>query len=190
MSKFSVHTVETAPEGSKIRLEGSLKALKFIPNLHGVLAESPSALAAYQDLTQHFSATSLSKVEQNVVWMTINYENNCHYCIPAHSMIAKGAGVPEDEIENLREGRPLNDAKLQALKAFTVLVVQNHGVLTDAQTNAFIAAGFTKENILDVIVGVAHKTISNYTNHFANTDIDAPFKHLAWTHPDERAENS
>ncbi len=186
MTDFTIHTVDTAPDAAKPMLEESQKSFGFIPNLHAVFAESPESLEAYKALTDIFSRTSLSKVEQNVVWLTINYEHNCHYCVPAHTMIAKGAGVPDAEIENLREGKPLNDPKLQVLREFTRTMVEKRGQVSDADVETFLAAGFTKRNVLDVVVGMAHKVMSNYTNHFAHTEVDAPFAQFAWTHPEQR----
>lgn len=171
---FNVHTPETAPQGEQ--LEASQKAFGFIPNLHGVLSESPAVLDAYKTLGDMFGNTSLDLVERNVVWMTSNAENNCHYCIPAHTAIAKMSKVPDDVIEALRGGTPIPDAKLEALRVFTSKVITQRGKLSDADTQAFLAAGYKNEDILGVIVGVAHKVISNYTNHFADTPIDENFK--------------
>ena len=188
MTKFTQHTADTAPPESAEILNDAQKNMGFVPNLYSVLAESPPALKAYKAIGDLFGATNLTKVEQNIVWLTINYENNCHYCVPAHTMIAKGAGVSDADIEALREGKPLADPKLEALRSFTAKVTRQRGDLTNADTDAFLNAGYTSEHILAVIVGQAHKVISNYTNHFANTPVDAPFQKFAWTHPDKRTE--
>ena len=173
---FDIHTIETAPEKSKESLEGSLKGYGMIPNLHGVLAANPAALEAYKTLGDLFGQTSLSLIERNVVWMTSNYVNQCHYCTPAHTMIAKGAGVPDDVIESIRGGTAITDTKLDALSLFTAQVIEKRGHLTDVETKAFLDAGYSEEDILSVIIGVSHKVISNYVNHFADTPIDEPFK--------------
>ncbi len=181
MTDFTIHTIETAPEESKALLEGSLKGFGMIPNLHGVLAESPQALETYKSVGDLFSKTSLSKVEQNVVWMTINVEHECHYCVPPHTMIAKSAGVDDATIEALRADQPLPDTKLEALRQFTLHLVRERGAVAPAEMDAFIAAGYTKQNILDVMVGLCHKVMSNYVNHLAQTPVDAPFEQFAWT---------
>ena len=180
MTEFTIHTEETAPEASKPLLAGSQKAFGMIPNLHGLMAESPQLLEAYQALSRIFSETSLSTVEQNVVWLAINVEHKCHYCVPAHTGIAKSQGVDDATIEALRNATPLADPKLEALRDFTLKVVRQRGEVSDADVEAFLAAGFTKQNILDVIVGVAHKVMSNYTNHLGHTAVDAPFQAFAW----------
>lgn len=180
MTDFTIHSIETAPEDSKGLLEGSLKGFGMVPNLHGVLAEAPAALEAYKAVGDLFASSSLSKVEQNVVWLAINVEHSCHYCVPAHTMIAKSQGVDDETIEALRDATPISDNKLEALRAFTLKVVRGRGIVSEADTQAFLEAGYTKQNILEVILGVSHKVISNYANHFAETPVDAPFGAFAW----------
>ena len=183
MNDFTIHTPETAPEESKETLQKINKNLGFVPNLFGVLAESPQAVEAYQVLGALFRKTSLSAVEQNVVWLTINYENNCGYCVPAHTGIAKMDKVPDDVIEALRNGTPIADTRLEALRVFTVEMVQQRGWITEEDVQAFVEAGYTRQNILDVIVGMSHKVISNYTNHLADTPVDDAFQKFAWQKP-------
>lgn len=184
MTEFTIHTVETAPDAAKPLLEKSQANAGFIPNLHAVMAESPEHLEAYQTLSALFSRTSLSKTEQNIVWLSINAEHNCHYCVPAHTAIAQMQKVPQDIIDALRAERPLPDAKLEALRQFTLKTVRQRGVVSDADTEAFLAAGYTRRNILDVVLGVSHKVMSNYINHFADTPVDEAFKPFAWTKGD------
>lgn len=183
MTDFTIHSIDTAPADSKPQLESSLKGFGMVPNLHAVLAESPQALEAYKALGDIFTKTSLSKVEQNVVWMTINVEHECHYCVPAHTMIAKSQGVDDATIDALRAGTALPDAKLESLRQFTLQLVRGRGHVADSDVEAFLAAGYTKQNILDVVVGLSHKVISNYVNHLSQTPVDAPFKAFDWTPP-------
>ena len=179
MTDFTIHTQETAPTASKPSLDKSLKAIGFVPGLYGVLAEAPKALEAYQVLGTLFKDTSLTTTEQHVVWLTNNYENDCGYCVPAHTGLAKLDAVPDDVIEALRNGTPLADPKLEALRTFTVQVVQNRGWVADDGVQAFLDAGYTRQQILEVILSVAHKVISNYTNHVAKAPVDAVFKKFA-----------
>ncbi len=180
MTHFTIHTQETAPAASKPLLDKAQKAFGFVPGLLGVLAEAPKALEAYPLLGTLFNETSLTTIEQHVVWLTINYENDCGYCVPAHTGLAKRDAVPNDVIEALRNGTPIADPKLEALRTFTVQVVQERGWVTDDDVQAFLDAGYTKQQILEVILGLAHKIISNYTNHVAKTPVDAVFKKFAW----------
>lgn len=180
MATFDIHTTESAPEGAKARLEAAQKSLGFIPNLYGVMAESPQHLEAYQTLAGLFEASSLTTEERNVVWLAINVEHNCHYCVPAHTGIAKSQGVSDEIINALREAHPLPDAKLEVLRQFTLKVVRGRGVVSGADTEALFAQGYDQRTVLDIILGVAHKVMSNYVNHFAQTPVDQGFSAFAW----------
>ena len=183
MTQFTIHTQQTAPEASKPFLDKAKNAFGFVPGLLGVLSEAPKALEAYQVLGALFRETSLTATEQHVVWLTINYENDCGYCVPAHTGLAKLDKVPDDVIESLRNGTPIADPKLEALRTFTIQVVQKHGWVTDDDVRAFLDAGYTQQHILEVILGLSHKVISNYTNHVADTPVDSVFKKFAWEKP-------
>ncbi|WP_298963842.1 carboxymuconolactone decarboxylase family protein [uncultured Roseibium sp.] len=180
MTEFSRHTLETAPEQSKPLLNNSLQAFGMIPNLHAVMAESPQHLEAYQKLHELFQQTSLTAAQQTVVWMTINVEHTCHYCVPAHTAIAHMQKINSGLIEDLRNGKPLEDAKLEALRRFTLQVVRQRGNVSTQDVESFLAAGYTKQHVLDVILGVAQKVMSNYVNHLADTPVDPPFQKFAW----------
>ena len=183
MAEFTIHTVDTAPEGSKQILEGAAGKYGFTPNLLAVLAESPAALKAYTSLAGAVGETSLSPTEQQVVLMTTSFENGCTYCMAAHSTISGMTGVADDVVESLRAGTDIADPKLNALAVFTRATVRNNGFVDSSVTDAFLAAGYTNESILDVITGIAQKTISNFTNHFAHTPADDAFAAKAWEKP-------
>ncbi|EEE46908.2 carboxymuconolactone decarboxylase family protein [Roseibium alexandrii] len=187
MTDFQLHTKETAPEGGAELLERSEKAFGRIPGLHAVMSESPQHLEAYQKLHELFQQTSLSTVEQNVVWLTINVEHECHYCVPAHTGIAHMQKVPQDVIDALRDNTPLADPRLESLRDFTLKVVRQRGNVSDADVQTFLDAGFTKRNVLDIILGLAQKVMSNYVNHLAETPVDKVFEKFAWTPPAREA---
>ncbi len=175
-TEFTVHSVGTAPDKSKPLLEKSLADFGMVPNLHGVLAEAPEVLLAYQQLHQLFMSTSLTPTEQHIVWLTINVENECHYCIPAHTMMAKMGKVSEDTISAIRNRSPIEDKKLEALRTFTLTVVQKKGFVDDNDLQNFLASGYTKQNILEVLLGVSQKVLSNYSNHITHVPVDEPFE--------------
>ena len=152
----------------------------MIPNLHAVLAGSPKTLEAYKMLHQLFSSSSFSKEELTVIWQTINIENECHYCVPAHTAVANMMSVDPALSETLRNGETLSTEKLQTLQATTLSIVRNRGHLTEEELKAFYAAGYGEQQVLEIILGLAQKVISNYTNHIANTPVDAPFQKFAW----------
>lgn len=181
---FTTYTKQTAPQESAALVAQSIKAYGFLPNLHGVMAEAPATYKAYMATFDIFAReTTLSALEQQVVMQTSNYENNCHYCMPGHSMLMKLAGMPADVIEALREGTPIADARLEALRTYTRQLLDQRGHIGDAQVQALLDAGFTKRQALEVLVGLAAKLLSNFTNALAHTELDAPVKAFAWTHP-------
>ncbi len=180
MTNFTIHTIETAPEAAKPLLETSLENNGRIPGLHGTMAAAPPLMAAYNFAHQQFMATSMTDEEKTVVWQTVNVEQNCHYCVPAHTGIAKMMKIDDAITEALRNETPLPTAKLEALRTFTLAMVRDRGFVADAETQAFLDAGFTQTNILEIILGVSQKVMSNYTNHFAKTPVDEVFQKFAW----------
>lgn len=181
MTTLKVHTIESAPEASKSLLENSQKAYGMILGLHGVLAGSPGLLNAYQTLHELFVASSFNEEELTVVWQTINVEHECHYCVPAHTAIAGMMKVDNDITEALRNRTPLANSKLETLRNMTLSMVRNRGNVSQEDLTAFYAAGYGEQQVLDIILGLSQKVISNYTNHIAKTPVDAPFQQFAWT---------
>ncbi len=180
MTTLKIHNIESAPEGSKVLLEQSLKANGMIPGLHGVLANAPELLEAYQTIHKLFTQSSFDKNELTVVWQTINVEHECHYCVPAHTAIANMMKVDQAITEALRNETPLENPKLEALRVMTLLIVRNRGHVTQEELETFYAAGYGEQQILEIILGLSQKVISNYTNHIANTPVDAPFQKFSW----------
>ncbi|MBC5839002.1 carboxymuconolactone decarboxylase family protein [Flavobacterium muglaense] len=181
MTTLKVHTIESAPEASKPLLEASQKAYGMIPGLHGVLAAAPGILEGYQKLHELFVNTSFNEEELTVVWQAINVEHACHYCVPAHTGIAHMMKVDNDIIESLRNETPLANPKLEALRTMTLSIVRNRGNVSQADLEAFYTAGYGEQQVLEIILGVSQKVISNYTNHIANTPVDAAFQKFAWS---------
>ena len=183
---FTLHTAETAPGASADILRNVEAAWRFVPNLHAVLAEAPAALEAYSAIFSMFERTSFTPAERQVIYLAINRVNECEYCMAGHSVLAKAAGVDAETIEGLREGHSLNDGRLQALRSFVQSVVRERGHLPRGEVQAFLDAGFTRQQVLEVVLGVAIKTISNYANHLSDTPNDAFMANTAWTAPSRR----
>lgn len=181
MTSLKVHNAQTAPEASKSLLEKSQKAYGMIPGLHGVLAGAPEILEAYQTLHELFTNSSFDAEELTVVWQTINVEHGCHYCVPAHTGIAKMMNVDDAITNALRNETPLENTKLEALRTMTLTIVRNRGHVTQEDLDTFYAAGYEERQVLEIILGVSQKVISNYTNHIANTPVDEGFKKFAWS---------
>lgn len=179
MPSFKTHTKATAPEGSKAVLPDG-----FIPNLHALMAEAPQLLIGYKALWDLLPKTSLTPLEQQVVMMTANFENNCEYCVPWHTLLMKSDKMPEDVIEALRNGTPLPDEKLQALHDFTKAMLDTRGHVGDERLEAFLAAGYDQQAALEVVLGLAVKLMSNFTNAMAKTPLDQPPQKYLWKKPE------
>jgi AhpD family alkylhydroperoxidase len=183
MTMFQIHTETTAPEVSKPLLEQAKKNLGMIPNLERVMAESPALLEGYVHLWELFDTTSLSPIERQVVYQTANFENQCEYCVPWHTKLAQIAGMVPNEIEALRQGAELEDPKLESLRQFTKSLILNRGKIAEAELKAFFAVGYSARQALEVILGIAVKTMSNYTNSIAGTPLDKAVEKLRWKKP-------
>lgn len=181
MSEFKFHTVETAPVKSKPMLESAVKQMGAVPGLYAVLAESPETFTAYQQLHQQFTSSSFDAEELTVVWQTINVEHECTFCVPAHTGIAHSMKVDPALTDALRNEEAMPTAKLQALHDFTLAMVRERGNVSEEQMNAFFAAGYGQKQVLEVILGLSQKVISNYVNHVAKTPVDPMFEAFAWS---------
>lgn len=180
MTTFPVHTLDSAPEASKNLLEQTQKNFGFIPNLIAVMATSPAITEAYLTVADIFAKSSLSPTEQQIVLLTVSHYHECCYCMAAHTAIAGMQNVEQDVVQAIRNGNAITDNKLEALRQFTWLVIENRGGLSDEGVQAFIDAGYDQTHMLDVLVGVAQKTLSNFTNHLAKTPLDDAFSEVAW----------
>lgn len=184
---FMLHDSTTATPAAAALLDAVKTAWGFVPNLHRVLAESPAALEAYATLWTIAERTSLTRVERNIVYLAIIYENECGYCMAGHSNLSRMAKVDPADIAAVRDGEPIADPKLEALRAFAATVTRNRGFVTDSEVAAFKAAGYDNRAMLDVLVLAATKLISNYTNHFADTPLDSFMAGAEWTAPHKLA---
>ena len=182
MADFPIHAIADAPAEARPVLEDLQRDAGYVPNLFAIMATAPALLEGYVTLQSTFlgSATSLSHVEKQVVLMSASVENGCTYCVAGHTAVSVMQRVPDDVIAGIRDDTPLADAKLQALRHFVQLMVKQRGWVDDADVTAFLAAGYTQRNVLEVVLGIAVKTASNYTNHLADTPVDAGISRHAW----------
>ncbi|MEM7329950.1 MAG: carboxymuconolactone decarboxylase family protein [Pseudomonadota bacterium] len=181
MANFTLHDSSTAPDGARDFIAGVEKKMGFVPSLYAVFAENPAVLTAYTQLADQLGKTGLSPLEQQIVTIAASVENECHFCVAAHTTISEGAGLDLNVIAAVREDRAIADPKLEALRVFTKKVVIDRGFVSDTDVDAFLNAGYAQSAVLAVILGVALKVISNYTNHVAETPVNEAFQKHAWT---------
>ncbi|MGB4056695.1 MAG: carboxymuconolactone decarboxylase family protein [Alphaproteobacteria bacterium] len=184
---YTVHTEETAPEAARPFLEGAKKKFGFVPNLLGTMADAPALLKGYLTLAEIFDSTSFNPIERQIVLLATSHVNGCAYCMAAHTVIAGMQKVPEDVVKSLRDNTPISDPKLEALRVFASEVADKRGYPSEESLKRFLSAGYTKSQVLEVLLGVGFKTLSNYTNHIANTQLDQAFAPVAWNEKTEHA---
>ena len=176
MTEFTLYNLETASEAAKPLFEKSMKTFNMIPNLHAVMAEAPALLDSYQQVHNLFQSTSFNADELTVVWQTINVEHKCHYCIPAHTAIAHMMGVDASIVEAIRAESPIANKKLETLRLTTLRMVRQRGILSDSEVLRFLEAGYKNQQLLEIVLGISQKVMSNYTSHLTNIPVDEPFK--------------
>lgn len=178
--EFPVHNLSTAPDLSRPTLEAIKTQFGFVPNLFGVLAESPAAVQAYADINKALEQSVLTAVEQQIVTLTVSAINGCTYCMAAHSTVAEMVQMPDDILDSSRAQKPLSDKKLDVLRRFVVSLMHHRGWVPEKDLEDFVKAGYTRQHVLDVVTLLALKTLSNYTNHLAQTPLDPQFASQAW----------
>lgn len=178
--KLQIHTQSTAPDASKPLLDQSLKDFGMIPNLHAVMAESPGVLESYKFLHQQFQKSNFNADEFTVIWQTINVEHECHYCVAAHTGIANMMKVDAAITDALRQRTQMPSSKLQVLHETTLELVRERGYLAESSHTAFFEAGYDNQQLLDIVLGISQKVLSNYINHLAVTPVDKAFEAFVW----------
>lgn len=176
-SRFSPATTETAPEGSRANLSAVAQKYGFTPNLIATMANSPALVQGYLDLDAQFNRTGFTPSERQIILLTVSSVNDCGYCIAAHSTIAKGMlKVDAVIVAAIRAGQPVADPKLNALVNLVREIIEARGHASPTTVEAFLAAGYQSEQLLELLLGVAIKTISNYLVHLSPIELDVPFQ--------------
>ncbi len=169
-------TATNAPEASRPILENIQKGFGFVPNLMATFANSPTVLEGYLALDAVYDKGTFTPAERQIILLTASLANECGYCVAAHSTVAKAfLKVPAETVAAIRAGKPVADAKLNALVTFTRELVEKRGHVSDATLQNFLAAGYTAPQAMEVLLGVALKTISNYLDHWNPAPLDAAF---------------
>lgn len=181
MNSFKIYTPEDAPSPSDEMLRGVRDMLGFVPNIFGVLAEKPVALAAFAELNQKFAETSFTPEEREIVQMAVSTENESGYCVAGHTAFAVSQGVPDDVIGAVRGSGEIAAAKLDALQAFARAVVTKKGRISAADLDRFVSAGYSPAQIHEVILGVCVKTVTNLTSNLTGIPLDDAFAPHAWS---------
>lgn len=182
---FKQYTIETAPENSKKLLQNVFNKFGFVPNQDKILAVSPSIYQAYnQSFDLFLGKSTLGLVEGQIVLMTISFENNSPYCMALHSWGMEMTKVPTEIINAVRNGKQINNEKLEALRSLTKQLILKKGHVEPEEIADFLNAGFTQQNVIEIIGGIGSKTIANFTNIVAKTPLDESMKKYNWKRPE------
>lgn len=172
-----------APEGTQTLLQGAKTSLGFVPNMFANMGHSFGLLATYMDGYERFRRQSgFTPQEQEAIFLTISQENGCEYCVGAHSMLAdKQSGMDMATIKALRAGDAPQDPKLASLCKFTRTLSSSRGLPNKKDVQDFLAAGYAEQQILELILAIGVKTMSNYSNHLFHTQLDPAFSDWQWS---------
>jgi AhpD family alkylhydroperoxidase len=183
MTSFPIHTMDTAPEESRETLREVKETLGMIPNLAAGMAESPALVRAFFAVRKAFSHGTLSPIEIQVLSLTNAFENGCEWCMAFHSGVALKEGLSKEALDALRAGRRPEDSRLGALSDLSRAMVRNRGKVSEAELEAFCAAGFSKAQALEVVLGAGFSVMANFSGHLVHAPLGAAFEPYAWTMP-------
>lgn len=180
---FTMFEEDSAPQASQPFLVGAKEAFGLVPNLLRVMSQSPTLLATYMTGWGQFDETSLSPAERQVVYQAANFENDCGYCMAWHTILAEGTGMPQEDVEALRQGSSLSDEKHEALRLFAQAMMRTNGRVEPSALAAFFGVGYSEAQALEVILGLSVKLMSNYANSIAQIPLDDAASEKAWYRP-------
>ncbi|WP_305951996.1 carboxymuconolactone decarboxylase family protein [Emticicia oligotrophica] len=181
MAHLTLDNLTASTTTSEI-LENTKKSMGFVPNMYVNMGGNTALLDAYVYAYKSFRANAgFSPVEQEVVFLSVAYENNCEYCVAAHSFVGDMmTKVPTEVTNAIRDGKAVPDVKLAALSKLTRSLTATRGNASQEEIDEFLAVGYTEAHVLGIIAGIAVKTMSNYSNHLTNPAIDAAFAGRVW----------
>lgn len=176
MTILKMHNLDTAPSASRPLLQSSIDGFGWIPWQSAYMAESPALLSSYQFAHDAFCHCSLNEEERAIVWITTGVLNQCAYTVQAHSWIAQQKGISPALLHTLLHQPEALAGRLSALYRFTCQVIQAQGQVPQKAVEEMLAAGYSTQNVLDVILGVSQKTMSTLLNSIAHTQIEPQFQ--------------
>jgi uncharacterized peroxidase-related enzyme len=180
---FEIHTPQTAPEQSRAALEGLQKEVGFLPNLAATMGNSPTLIDSFTTVRKILAQGSLSGVERETISLLVSRENGCTYCMAAHSTFAKMQGMSAGALAALRDGEVPDEPRLASLAAYTRELLRRQGHASDRDLQAFLEAGFTRAQALEVVAVIGFTTWASYAHNIAQVPVDPPFASQTWTPP-------
>lgn len=180
MPNYPIHTIASAPEKSKPALEQLQQAFGVLPNIAAAIANSPKLINSLVGLFQQVHSRGLTEPENQIVLLTDAVTNSSRYAVAFHTALAVQQGISPQETDAIREGRFPADRRFAALSSLAKALIEKRGHLSQQELDSFIAAGFTREQVLEVVAIVAASTITNYTGTIADPPLEDAFRQYAW----------
>lgn len=180
MLNYPIYSITSAPEKSKPALEQLQQAFGVVPNIAGVIANSSKLINSLVGLFQQVHSPGLTEPENQIVLLTDAVANSSMYAVAFHTALGLQQGISSQEITAIRERRLPADKRYAALSKLAKTLIEKRGHLSEQELDSFTAAGFTKEQVLEVIAVVAASTITNYAGTIADPPLEDPFRQHAW----------
>ena len=179
--EIQIRTVDDAPSDARPTLQAIQEKMGgLLPNLYCQMANAPVVLETYQYLAKQLTRTSFSPAEQQLIVLTTSVRNGCTYCVAAHSSGARIAGLDKDIIGAIRDGSAITDPRLQALRAFVEEMLETRGKVNPDKLSAFMEAGYSTDQALQLVIGISMKAMSNTVARLAGTPLDGFLEKMKW----------
>jgi AhpD family alkylhydroperoxidase len=178
-TEFTDYTEESAPEASQRPLQQTRARLGYLPAAMARMAESPDLTAGFLAASAQFERTSLEPLAREVVVLTIAVRLECHVCIAMHSARLTALAADQGLISALRAGQPVTDPRLEALREFTLAMLASAGAVSAEQLRSFLGRGYTRQNALEVALGIGAYTMSILANRMTGAPVDQALAQFA-----------
>ena len=180
MSQFTVYDIDDAPEKSRPVLRSLKEAFGFVPNIAGAMAGSPTLINGFISVFQNAHSGSFSEAQIQVLLLTNAVTNACNWAVAFHTHLALQQGISPEDVKAIRVGLLPRDAKHAALSKLARRLIERRGHVEEARLQVFLDAGFTREQVLEVILVASASTITNYVGTVALPPLEEAFEQHAW----------
>ena len=181
MTTYEPQTLEAAPEKSRGAMQRLKASAGMVPNLAARMSNSPTLIEAFVTLREIVQAGTLDAKERETLGLTNAVDNGCEWCVAFHSFVALKLGVDPEAVAQVRAGKEPADPRLRALVRLSRLLIARRGRLGPGELDAFVAAGFSKDQALEVVAALAVSLLANYAGNFVDPELDPPFRDQRWS---------
>lgn len=187
MRLFSRHTIDNAPEASRNPMTRLRDAAGVLPNLAATMAGAPVLIEGFVTLWETWKTASLDAREREILGLSNAVANRCEWCVAFHTFVAGKVGVDPATVTAIRNGQAPTEPRSRALNRFTTQLIERRGDVAGGELEAFLAAGFDKQQALEVVVGAGVSLMANYAGNFVGPELDGFLVEHRWRRADARA---